>query len=336
MSTGVATTEQLTPHEANGVDKLVILLLALEEDRVTNLLDHFTEEEINVIREAADQLGPVTPQQLSSVIDEFELELNSDVNKSKDPKDVLPLLGVNSDEGDNTQATAAQLAATWNEVVQAETDIMFDCLEKEHPQVAAYVLSRLDPQTASGLILRFEENIKSDIVGRMISLREVDSQTANVVGRAIISRLSLVDNDEGPSANRQAVANIINRMDADDREGLLDQLTDTLPHEVPKLKALLFSFEDIPKLDETARKMLFDSVSGDLIIPAVQGCDDAFVEMILDTLGARARRMVEAELASAKEVPEDATKQARVSIASTALSLAQEEKISLPSTGEAE
>lgn len=336
MSTGVATSEQLTPREADGVDKLVILLLALEEERVTNLLDHFTEEEINLIRQAADQLGPVSPQQLSKVIDEFERELGSDLNQSKDPRDVLPLLEHSSEGADNTQASAAQLAATWNEVVQAETDIMFDCLEKEHPQVAAYVLSRLDPQTASGLILRFEERVKSEIVSRMIGLRDVDAQTANAVGRAIISRLSLVDNDEGPSANRQAVANIINRMDADDREHLLEQLSDTLPGEVPKLKALLFSFEDIPKLDETSRKMLFDSVEGDLIIPAVQGCDDAFVEMILDTLGARARRMVEAELASAREVPEDATKQARVSIASTALTLAQNGKVTLPSTGEAE
>ena len=58
--------------------------------------------------------------------------------------------------------------------------------------------------------------------------------------------------------------------------------------------------------------------------------------MVLDTLGARARRMVEAELASAREVPEDATKQARVSIASSALGLAQEEKLTLPSSGEAE
>ncbi len=336
MSTGVATAEQLSPRKADGVDKIVILLLALEEDRVTGLLDHFSEEEISMIRHAADQLGPITPQQLNKVVEEFELELGSDLNQSRDPKDVLQFLEHNPETSDDGETDAAQLAATWKEVVQAETDIMFDCLEQEHPQVAAYVLSRLDPQTASGLILRFEEAEKSEIVRRMIALREVDAHTAGVVGKAIISRLSLVDNDEGPSANRQAVANIINRMDADDREGLLTQLSDSLPHEVVQLKALLFSFEDIPKLDEAARKVLFDAVSSDLIIPALQGCDDTFIEMVLDTLGARARRMVEAELASAREVPEDATKQARVSIASSALGLAQEEKITLPSSGEAE
>ncbi len=336
LSTGVATAEQLSLHEADNVDKIVILLLALEEERVTSLLDHFSEDEINVIKDAADRLGPITPAQLKSVVDEFETELHSNENRSHDPKEVSQLLESAAGPAVDPEADAARLAATWNEVVQAETDIMFDCLENEHPQASAYVLSRLDPQTASGLLLRFEPAQKSEIVRRMISLKPVDSQIADLVGRAIITRLSLADPDDGPSANRQAVANIINRMDADQREDLLTQLSESLPAEVTKLKSLLFSFEDIPKLDETSRKLLFDLVPSDLIIPAVQGCDADFVEMILSTLGARARRMVEAELSTSREVPEDATKQARVSIASTALSLAQDEKITLPSSGEDE
>ncbi len=336
MSTGVATAEQLSLHEADNVDKIVILLLALEEERVTSLLDHFSEDEINIIKDAADRLGPITPSQLKLVVDEFETELHSDENNSHDPKEVYQLLESAAGPVEDPAADAAKLAATWNEVVQAETDIMFGCLENEHPQASAYVLSRLDPQTASGLLLRFEPAQKSEIVRRMISLKPVDNQIADLVGRAIITRLSLADPDDGPSANRQAVANIINRMDADQREDLLTQLSESLPAEVTKLKSLLFSFEDIPKLDEPSRKILFDQVPSDLIIPAVQGCDDAFVEMILSTLGARARRMVEAELSTSREVPEDATKQARVSIASSALSLAQEEKITLPSSDEGE
>ena len=336
MSTGVATAEQLSVHKADGVDKIVILLLALEEDKVTGLLEHFTEEEIGIIKEAADQLGPISPQQLNSVVEEFESELNSEENLARDPREVVHMLETASTPEENGEAEAAQLAKTWDEVVQAETDIMFDCLEREHPQVAAFVLSRLDPQTASSLVLRFEEAEKSEIVRRMIAMKEVDQHIAAVVGRAIITRLSLVDTEEGSSVNRQAVANMINRMDADQREDLLTQLEERLPLEVVQLKALLFSFEDIPKLDEASRKILFDTVSSDLIIPALQGCDEDFVEMVLDTLGARARRMVEAELASAKDVPEDVIKQARVSIASSALTLSQEEKISLPSSGEAD
>ncbi len=336
MSTGVATAEQLSVHEADSVDKIVILLLALEEERVTGLLQHFSEEEISIIKAAADQLGPISPEQLKSVVEEFESELGSDHSLSRDPRDVSQLLETVSAPAEDTQANAEQLAETWNEVVQAETDIMFECLEKEHPQSAAYVLSRLDPQTASSLILRFEPSQKSEIVRRMIALKPVDPHIADLVGRAIVTRLSLVDNDDGSSANRQSVANIINRMEADQREDLLTHLSESLPHEVTQLKSLLFSFEDIPKLDERSQKMLFDVVPSDLIIPALQGCDDTFVEMVLSTLGARARRMVEAELSSAREVPEDATKQARVAIASSALSLAQEEKITLPSSGEAE
>lgn len=336
MSTGVATAEQLSVHEADSVDKIVILLLALEEERVTGLLQHFSEEEISLIKEAADRLGPISPQQLQSVVEEFETELGSDEALSRDPKDVYQLLETASSPQEEGPADAEKLAQTWNEVVQAETDIMFECLENEHPQSAAYVLSRLDPQTASGLVLRFEPSQKSQIVRRMMALKPVDPAIAHLVGRAIVTRLSLVDDDDGSSANRQAVANIINRMDADQREDLLTQLSESLPHEVAQLKRLLFSFEDIPKLDEASRKILFDVVPSDLLVPALQGCDDNFVEMVLSTLGARARRMVEAELSSAREVPEDATKQAQVSIASSALGLSQEEKITLPSSGEAE
>ncbi len=334
MSTGVATAEQLSAQPADSLDKIVILLLALEEDRVTGLLDHFSEEEINFIKTAAERLGPITPQQLSSVVDEFEAELRSDENQTRDPKQVYDLIQSATGAGLDDDNDAPNPALTWNEVIQAEVEIMFECLEKEHPQVCAYVLSRLDPQTASALVLKFEEAGRTEVMRRMMAMKTVDESVANAIGSAIASKLNLGDAEEGASANRQSVADMLNRMEADEREELLAQLEEIAPLEVALLKALLFSFEDIPKLDEGSRKVLFDTVSSDLLVPALQGCDDAFKELVLDCLGARAKRMVEAELSSGRDVPEDVIKQARISIASSALSLASDEKISLPSSGE--
>jgi flagellar motor switch protein FliG len=98
------------------------------------------------------------------------------------------------------------------------------------------------------------------------------------------------------------------------------------------IRSQLFSFEDIVSLTQKARVTLFDGIDSDLVTNALRNCDPVLTEAILSAIGARTRRMIEAELTQGSDLvsAQDITK-ARREIASRAIRMASEGSFALPS-----
>ena len=94
---------------------------------------------------------------------------------------------------------------------------------------------------------------------------------------------------------------------------------------------MIFSFEDLGKLSQAARLALFDKLQTDQLIAALRGCDSGLKEIALSSLGARARRMVEAELASDKGLRTKEGDAARSAVSAMVLSMSQRGELELPS-----
>ena len=125
------------------------------------------------------------------------------------------------------------------------------------------------------------------------------------------------------------MATLLNKMEKEQVEVILDGLKAVRPLEAAALRRMLFSFDDILKLEQKYRLILFDKVQTEQVMLALRGTEGELKETILASLGARARRMIEAELNGAET---DVTKEvgaARRSIAETALKLAANGEISI-------
>jgi len=81
---------------------------------------------------------------------------------------------------------------------------------------------------------------------------------------------------------------------------------------------------------------LFDGIGADVVTLALRGVEPALTEAILSALGARSRRMIEAELkADPGNISAVDIIKARRSIASAAIQLASKNAIVLPQAQEA-
>jgi flagellar motor switch protein FliG len=84
------------------------------------------------------------------------------------------------------------------------------------------------------------------------------------------------------------------------------------------------------QLDQKSRVALFDGLSTELVTLALRDADPDLVEAALSAIGARSRRMIEAELSSEAAANADEVAKARKRIASTAIGLAATGIIELP------
>ena len=127
------------------------------------------------------------------------------------------------------------------------------------------------------------------------------------------------------------MADIINKMDRDAMETVLASLANTRPKSAEILKGLLFTFDDIVKLTPRARTALFDQVPTDKLVMALKGTDPDFREIILQSLGARVRRMVEQEMAGSEPAPAKDVMEARRTVTDLALDMAGRGEIEISS-----
>ncbi len=107
------------------------------------------------------------------------------------------------------------------------------------------------------------------------------------------------------------------------------------PKDAAAIKTMLFSFNDLPKLSERARALLFDRASIDIVVMSLRGSDADFRNAILSSMPSRGRRLVEGELASGAPATAKDIAKARRAIAEIVLGMASRGEIELTAPAEA-
>jgi flagellar motor switch protein FliG len=176
---------------------------------------------------------------------------------------------------------------------------------------------------------------RNDVMRRMLSSAPPPESVARLIEKRC--RDAFVSSSNGAERRERyaTMAEIVNRMDKAQTEELLSSLESAEPEEAAALRKLLFAFEDVGSLSKKARLVLFDAIPVEQVTVALTGAAQDLREAVLSALGARARRMVEAELGRNEPAAADAIQAARRAIASTALRMSGEGRIDLTEPADA-
>ncbi|TIN03697.1 MAG: flagellar motor switch protein FliG, partial [Mesorhizobium sp.] len=138
------------------------------------------------------------------------------------------------------------------------------------------------------------------------------------------------------SAGQARVASVLNELDKPLLEEVMQDLEAAGTPDLDGVRARLFAFDDLPLLTQKARVLLFDGLSTELVTLALRGTSAALAESVLSAIGARSRRMIEAELGQGSDgVPLADITAARKTIVTTTIRLSREGAFELPSTQDA-
>ena len=326
------------PPPRSGQEKVAILLLALGEPLGTRLLQNFDPADVRGILDSATALGNVGRDDLETLIDEFAAHFGKTLGLETDSHQVRSLLEAAFPEGQLDSMLGGPRIVprepVWTSFAAGAENTLVPYLLDEHPQTVAHILSNLQPDLAATCLTTLPRELRDTVTRRLLKLQPVAERASQIVQTCLQEDL-LAKSDTGLEDQcRSRLAVLMNKMDRAQSSEILDSLMHSRPGEARTLRAMIFSFEDIDKLDQAARLALFDKVATDQVIPALRGMAAEFREVILSSMGARARRMVEAELKDDDGQMSKQTPAARRAIADLALTMASNGDIALP-TGEA-
>ncbi len=302
----------------------------------SRLLRQFDTDELKQITRSIAQLGTVPVPTLEALVEEFAGQFANGVDLLGSPDEVQQMLdGVLPPEqiaDVMSDVTGNSNHAMWERLSNVPEAVFAGFLVNEHPQTAALIVSKISPACAAKVIGQLPRELRNEIMRRMLSIGPVTEAAVRIIqGQLQEDILSNVSRHVGSDQNAR-MADIINKLDRNHMEDVMQSLAAARPKTADVLRKLMFTFDDIVKLQPKARSVLFDKIPTELVVLALKGTDAAFRDSILSSLATRARRIVDSELASGGPALQRDVLKARRTIADTALELASGGEIELNSS----
>ncbi len=311
-----------------GAEKVAALLLSMETALAAALLKQFDPFELRQITRAAAELGSIPGPALEGVIEEFAGYFSSGADLVGSVEGAELLLGSALEPAQVSDIMADVMGSSnqsvWDRLSALPEQALYKYLKEEHPQTVALILSKVTTSCAAKVLGQFSAETRHSVSRRMLSLKHIYEPMLKLLEAAVHEDL-LVNVVRNPESGAQArMADIINKLDREQTEALLASLSEERPETAEIIKGMLFNFEDIVKLSAKARLVLFEKVQTETVITALKGAEVELRDLVLATLSARARRMVEAELANDQMPAAKDLAKARRTIADLVLDLADQ------------
>ncbi|WP_282097838.1 MULTISPECIES: flagellar motor switch protein FliG [unclassified Brucella] len=324
-----------------GPQKAAAILVAIGRPAAARLLKHFNAEDLRKLAGHARTLEPISPLDFEQLVKQFEdlFAEGAPVSEAAQRfegllRDTLPQEEVDAVLEDRVQPQLVQ-ESVWIQVARLPMESLQAYLGNQHPQIIAYIVSRLPSDLAARLFVALLPQLRNAVVQRSLHIGNVAPAAAELL-EDVLRRDLLGRSDAGPlKAHHGQIANIFNQLDRSEMEELMASLQDLNRDDLNRIKAKLFTFEDIERLSQRARLLLFDEVQTEQIATALREADPKLQELVLSSLSARGRRMVESELSAEQgNITSQNIAEARRIIARIAIDLSERGIITLDATPE--
>jgi flagellar motor switch protein FliG len=319
----------------SGCEKVAILLLALGDSAGAKLLQKFGSEDIKNIMGSASAIGRVEKQDLEAIVDDFAAHFARAIGLGTDFDAVRNLVEQAFSASELSRMLGGPIVQAgepvWHKFVLSFENTLVPYLLDEHPQTVALVLSKLDPDFAARCLSILPGDFRMTVARRLMKIQPLATGIEEIVSGVLQQDLLSQVGSNIESEGLTRLASILNKLEREQSSEILAGVAAWKQEDAEKLKRLIFSFEDLEKLSQPSRLALFDKLQTEQVIAALRGTSPALKEVALSSLGARARRMVEAEIASDKGGRTKEGDAARSAIAATVLAMASRGELQLPS-----
>lgn len=328
------------PLKLTRAQKAAAILVAMGKPAAGRLLKFFKQEELKALIEAARKLQTIPQADLERIVAEFESEfaegaglldsadqMNLLLSESLSPEEISVLMGQAAPRPQESGPSTV-----WADLEKLDPLRVAELLGAEHPQTVAFVLSNLGAEPSARVLVALEKTTRTEVVRRMITISQIKPGVRQLIERQMRALIYAESGGKDVTAGQSRVATLLNQLDQSQVDEVMRDLEESGATDVASIRARLFSFEQLPLLQQKARVSLFDGLDTDMVTLALRGASRDITEAILSALGARSRRMIESELSvPAEGIPAEDITRARKRIAATAVQLSQKGVIALPS-----
>ena len=288
---GIATIDQLS-----GAEKASIMMLALSEADVARLLALLDHHEVMEISQTMAVLGRVESGIVEQLLVEFGQRLsgNGGVMGGFDATEKLLLKAPDPGRAEAIMQEIRGPAGrtVWDKLAHVNETVLASYLKNEYPQTAAVVLTRIDAAHAARVLTHLPDDFATEVVIRMLRMEVVQRDIVADVERTLraefMSNLARTNRRD----NHELMAEIFNYFDRSTEARFITALEERNKETADRIRALMFTFEDLAKLDPSGIQTLMRSAGNDRITVALKGASEQLRDLFLKNMSERAAKIL--------------------------------------------
>ena len=321
----------------NGRDKAAILMLAVGQDQCTKLFSMMHEEEIKEVSTAIARLGNVRASVVEELCEEFCRTVGTQgaLAGGFEATERLLMASLPQDRAAQIMEEIRGPAGRtmWDKLGNVNEAVLANYLKNEYPQTVAVVLSKVRPDHAGRVLSLLPDNFSIEVVMRMLRMESVQREVLDGVEKTLRSEFMSNLARTSRRDSHEMMAEIFNSLDRQTESRFISALEERNREAADRIKALMFTFEDLSRLSSPHIQVLLRSVEKDKLPLALKGASDAVRALFFSNLSERAGRMLQEDIAALGPVKLRDVDEAQAGVVALAKDLASTGAIEINESG---
>ncbi len=287
-------------EELNGIQKAAILLIALNQEMAAKIFSLMEDDEIKEISLAMSSMGHVSPENIEKVVAEFNGEIKQSIsfigniqNTERLLRKILSDDKVNSILEDIRGPSGKNI---WDKLSNVSEEVLANYIKNEYPQTAALILSKIPSQQAANVLKILSPEFAFEVIKRILAMDPVKKEVLDKVEKTLrhefISGVTKIQKNYF----NQIMAEIFNNFDRITETKYMTLLEEHSAESADKIKKLMFTFNDIARIDNSGIQQILKVVDKAKLPIAMKGASEDLRKKFMDNMSQRAVKILQEEI----------------------------------------
>ncbi len=310
----------------SGAEKAAIFILSIGEEYASRVFAHMNDDEIKELSQVMANLGNVSSNLVEKLFVDFAEQMSSasgTVGTLESTERLLMKVLDKSRVGNIMEDIRGPAGRTmWDKLANVNEAVLAAFLKNEYPQTVAVVISKIKPDHAAKVLSQLPESFAMEVITRMLRMESVQKDVLEDIERTL--RNEFMNNLARTNRRdpHETMAEIFNSLDRASESKFMTALEERSRDSAEKIKGLMFTFEDLSKLDPAAIQAILRVADKAKLPLALKGASDVIKELFFSNMSERASKLLKEDISALGPVRLRDIEEAQTSLVASAKDLA--------------
>jgi flagellar motor switch protein FliG len=283
-------------RKLSGPERAAVLMLALGDQYGGKIFSLLDDDELREVSIVMSTLGTIEADAVEQLLLEFVSRMSASGallgNYDATERLLQQYLPKERVGGIMEEIRGPAGRNMWEKLANVQEEVLANYLKNEYPQTVAVVLSKLGPEHAARVLGILPEDLALDVINRMLKMETVQKDVIERVEQTLrtefMSNLSQTRRRDA----HEVMAEIFNNFDRQTETRFLTALEEDNRDAAERIKALMFTFDDLIKLDTGSAQTLMRNIDKDKLAIALKGANETVRQFFFSNMSTRAAKML--------------------------------------------
>jgi len=280
----------------NGVERAAVLMLSLGQEHGADVWKMLDEDEVRELSIAISRLGTIDSNLVDTLLVDFVGQLSGYGgllgNTSATERLLTQFLSKDRVNTIMEEIRGPAGRNMWEKLSNVQEDVLANYLKNEYPQTIAVVMSKIRAEQAARVLAVLPEPLALDVINRLIKMESVQKDVLERVEQTLRTEFMSTLAQTSKRDPYQPIAEIFNFFDRQTESRFFAAMESAQKESAERIKTLMFTFDDLVKLDSGAIQTLLRKVDKGKLTIALKGATETVREFFLQNMSQRAAKMM--------------------------------------------